>query len=73
MNINMGNAQNHGTHVASLIAAAYNRTGMVGIAPKAKIMPIKAEDDQGYMTSSYIIDGILYAVKNNADVINEVI
>jgi subtilisin family serine protease len=70
MNINMGNAQNHGTHVASLIAAAYNRTGMVGIAPKAKIMPIKAEDDQGYMTSSYIIDGILYAVKNNADVIN---
>lgn len=66
----MGNAQNHGTHVASLIAAASNQTGTVGIAPNAKIMPIKVEDDQGYMTSSYIIDGILYAVKNNADVIN---
>ena len=69
-NINMGNAQNHGTHVASLIAAASNQTGTVGIAPNAKIIPIKVEDDQGYMTSSYIIDGILYAVKNNADVIN---
>lgn len=70
MNINMGNTQNHGTHVASLIAAASNQIGMVGIAPNANIMPIKVEDDQGYMTSSYIIDGILYAVKNNADVIN---
>ena len=33
-------------------------------------MPIKVEDSQGYMTSTYIIDGILYAIKNGASIIN---
>jgi subtilisin family serine protease len=69
-NSNFSNQINHGTHVASIIAATANNYGTVGIAPNAKIMPIKAEDDNGYITSSYIIDGILYAIKNKANVIN---
>ena len=32
----------HGSHVAGTIAASDNSLGMVGVAPKAKIIPIKA-------------------------------
>jgi subtilisin family serine protease len=65
------NKQNHGTHVASTIASKGNNgQGIVGICPDCLIMPIKVEDDNGLMSNSYIIDAILYAVKNNADVIN---
>ena len=31
----------HGTHVSGTIAAENNKKGIVGVAPKAKIMPIK--------------------------------
>ena len=37
----------HGTHVAGTIAASDNNLGMVGVAPKAKIIPIKALGDDG--------------------------
>lgn len=63
--------QNHGTHVASTIASnGNNNQGIVGICPNCLIMPIKVEDDNGLMSNSYIIDAILFAIKNNADVIN---
>lgn len=62
---------NHGTHVASTIASnGDNNQGVVGICPDCSIMPIKVEDENGFMTNSYIIDAILYAIKNNADVVN---
>ena len=32
----------HGSHVAGTIAASNNGLGMVGVAPKAKILPIKS-------------------------------
>lgn len=62
---------NHGTHVAATaVGKSDNNTGLLGICPNCSFMPIKVEDDNGFMTSSYIIDGILYAIKNGADVIN---
>lgn len=63
--------ENHGTHVAStIVAKGNNNEGIVGICSGCSIMPIKVEDDNGNMSNSYIIDAILYAIKNKADVIN---
>lgn len=65
------NEQNHGTHVAATaVGKANNGTGLAGTCPNCSLMPIKVEDNNGYIASSYIIDGILYAIKNKADVIN---
>ncbi|MBA4320988.1 MAG: peptidase S8 [Flavobacterium sp.] len=63
--------ENHGTHVTSTIVAnGNNNQGLVGICPDCSFMPIKIEDQNGMMTNTYIIDAILYAIKNKADVIN---
>ena len=61
---------NHGTHVSATACASSNGKGIVGISPKCKLMPIKVEDENGMIASSYIVDGILYAIKNGANVIN---
>ncbi|MBR5211006.1 MAG: S8 family serine peptidase [Bacteroidales bacterium] len=61
----------HGTHVASTaVGNADNGSGMSGIAPKCKLMPIQVGDSYGRMPSSAVIDGVLYAINNGADVVN---
>lgn len=61
----------HGTHVAGLaLAAANNHKGIAGVAPNCKLMPIKVFDDNGFCTTTSVLDGILYAVYNGADVVN---
>lgn len=56
----------HGTHIAGTIAAAKNNNyGIVGVAPKAKIMAIKTE-----LTSISVIKSINFARYNGAKVIN---
>ena len=61
----------HGTHVAATaIGNANNGEGIAGIAPKCKFMPIQVGDINGNMSSSAIIDGVLYAIANDADVVN---
>jgi subtilisin family serine protease len=63
--------ENHGTHVSSTIVAnGNNNQGLVGICPDCSFMPIKVEDQNGIMSNTYIIDAILYAIKNKADVVN---
>ena len=62
----------HGTHVAGLaISKNNNNKGVCGIAPDCSFMPIQIghNNSRGFSTSS-IIDGILYAINNGADVIN---
>jgi hypothetical protein len=60
----------HGTHVAGIIAAADNGTGIVGVAPEAKIMAVRVGDDQGGIRLSAAIQGIEYAAREGAKVIN---
>ena len=59
----------HGSHVAGTIAASNNQTGIVGVAPKAKIMPVKALDKKGSGTLDNIIKGIIWSADNKADII----
>ncbi|MEQ6118714.1 S8 family serine peptidase [Reichenbachiella sp. MALMAid0571] len=61
----------HGTHVAGIAAAEFNNNlGIAGIAPKAKILPVKVINKSGLASTSDIIQGIEYAVNNGATVIN---
>lgn len=61
----------HGTHVAGIaLAISGNNKGISGIAPNCKFMPIQVANDQGVMTTTSVLDGILYALYQGADVIN---
>lgn len=60
----------HGTHVAGTIAAIDDANGVVGVAPDAKLILVKVLNDAGSGSFSGIIDGIFYASKHGADVIN---
>jgi subtilisin family serine protease len=57
------------THVAGIIAAEHNDIGMVGVAPKANIMPIKVLDRHGSGSLENTAKGIRWAVDNGADII----
>ena len=66
-------AQNidHGTHVAGIaLALMDNKKGLCGIAPNCGFMPVQVGNNQGIMTTTSILDGILYALYQGADVIN---
>lgn len=65
---NTQDVQGHGTHVAGTVAGSQDSG--VGVAPSARILPIKVLDDQGFGTLSSIISGIVKALENGADVIN---
>ncbi|MDD9898580.1 MAG: S8 family serine peptidase, partial [Candidatus Melainabacteria bacterium] len=61
----------HGTQVAGIIAAeGDNNIGMIGVAPRARIMPVRVIGDDGTGSFSDIADGVEFAVNNEADVIN---
>ena len=61
----------HGTHVAGIIAAEKNGTGMMGIAFNASIMPIKIFQDSGtFVSNDQIQNSINYATDNGAIALN---
>jgi subtilisin family serine protease len=61
----------HGTHVAGIVAAATsNRRGVAGVAPGARVLPVKVLDRNGSGTDRAVARGICFAVRNGAKVIN---
>ena len=69
--VNTGKGFFHGTHVAGIaLALANNNFGGSGIAPNCRLMPIQVGDKNGMMSSTAIIDAVLYAIHNGASVVN---
>jgi serine protease len=61
----------HGTHVAGTIGERTgNGIGLTGLAPRAKIMPVRVLDSEGFGTARDIARGIRYAASHRAQVIN---
>jgi serine protease len=60
----------HGTHVAGVIASVRNASGVEGLAPGVKILPVRVLDATGYGEESDVARGVLWAVANGAQVIN---
>jgi serine protease len=61
----------HGTFVAGTIAEeTNNRYGLTGLAYAARIMPVRVLDTQGEGEASTIAEGVRYAVRHGARVIN---
>ena len=62
----------HGTAVASVIAAAENEVGIVGVAPSVTVMPIKActEDANIGCPTSALISAVQHANNAGVDIIN---
>ncbi|MEU4447719.1 S8 family serine peptidase [Actinosynnema sp. NPDC050801] len=58
----------HGTHVAATIAG--HRAPYRGVAPDARLLDAKVCDAQGMCPESAIIEGMLWAADQGADVVN---
>jgi len=70
-NANIADDNGHGTFVAGVAAArGNNSTGVTGMAPNATIMPVKVLDCEGAGSALAATQGILYAAKSGAKVIN---
>ncbi|MEM6753232.1 MAG: S8 family serine peptidase [Cyanobacteria bacterium P01_C01_bin.38] len=61
----------HGTMVSGVIAAKpQNQIGMWGVAPNAKILPVRVFGLNGSISNSAVIEAVGYAANRGADVIN---
>jgi serine protease len=61
----------HGTHVTGTIAERTgNHFGLTGLASRAKIIPVRVLDSEGFGTARNIARGIRWAANHKAQVIN---
>ncbi len=61
----------HGTEIAGIIGAQVNnRIGIAGIAPRIKIMNLRAGTAAGYLEEDDVIRAMLYAYQMGATIIN---
>lgn len=63
----------HGTHVAATaVGNCNNGVGLMGVAPKCKLLPVQVGNDNpdGSMSNQAIMEGVMYAISQGADVIN---
>jgi thermitase len=61
----------HGTHVSGIVAGrGNNETGSSGVCWSAQLVAVKFMNSKGKGSTSAAIDGIDYAVKNGAKIVN---
>jgi subtilisin family serine protease len=61
----------HGTHVTGIVAANRdNGEGITGVAPGARILPLRVLDDDGGGSTSDTVKAIDYAIDKGVHVIN---
>lgn len=65
-----GDDHDHGTHVAGIIGAKNNSTGVVGVAPDAELYAVKVIGNNNSFITSDLIKGIEWAITNEMDIIN---
>ncbi len=66
--VNANDLNGHGTHVSGTIGALDNGAGVVGMAPGARIWPVKVLTDAGSGLNSDVICGIDYVTANAASI-----
>ncbi len=62
--------QGHGTHVATTVAAPINGVGIVGVAPEATIVALKACTISGFCFADSVAAALRYAGDQRLDVVN---
>ena len=62
--------QGHGTHVATTVGARANGFGIVGVAPQATIVALKACTIAGYCFADSVAAALRYAGDQGLDVVN---
>jgi hypothetical protein len=62
----------HGTHVAGILAAKNNQTGVVGVAAGASVVSVKIADQNGIWTTASMCDGMEHVMEYASinDVVN---
>jgi subtilisin len=59
---NANDIHSHGTHVAGIAAAIDNDSGVVGVAPGARLWAVKVLEDDGVGEGSQVIAGVDYVM-----------
>lgn len=68
---NPADGHGHGTHVSgTIVAIANNRIGIAGLAPAAKVLPVKVLGADGVGSNATIAHGLELAVARGAKIIN---
>lgn len=67
---NISDDNGHGSHVAGIIAALANKTGIIGVAPEANLYGVKAINSEGVGNDSDIIAAIEWCINNKMNIIN---
>jgi subtilisin family serine protease len=62
--------EGHGTHVSTIIAGRQNGIGIVGVAPQATIIALKACTIAGFCFADSVAAALRYAGDNHLDVVN---
>lgn len=59
----------HGSHVTGILCACNNDLGVVGVAPKVKVIPVKVLDKRGAGNLQNVADGIRWSADQGVDFI----
>ena len=65
-----GDPNGHGTHVAGIVAAAVDGSGVEGLAPGMVLLAVRVLDETGYGDDAWVAAGVDWAVDAGVDVIN---
>lgn len=60
----------HGTHVAGIIAAADDGSGITGVAPRARLASIKVIGQRGYADPESAVCGYMWAARHRMTITN---
>jgi subtilisin family serine protease len=62
--------EGHGSNVAGIVGASLNGIGVVGVAPRTHLLPVKVLDSDGSGYTSWVANGVVYAADHGAKILN---